>query len=93
MEENRILKTNQKHRYHILRHNNRISGVLLKENVSHIINNHSLLIESLSHTVSLRVINMYTYFIIFFRVLHFYIYKGSYSNIDFKTREKGKHAD
>jgi len=36
---------------------------------------------------------MYTYFILFFRVLHFYIYKGSYSNIDFKTRGKRKHAD
>jgi len=31
------------------------------------------LIEPLSHTLSLRVIHMYTYLILFFRVLHFYI--------------------
>jgi len=43
------------------------------ENLTHIINNHSLLIEPLSQTLLHRVIHMYTYFILFFRVLHFYI--------------------
>ena len=39
MGGNRILKTNQKHRYNIIRHNNRKSEDLLKENVIYIINN------------------------------------------------------
>ena len=84
MGENRILKTNQKHRF-FLRHNHRISGELLKENVTHIINNHSLLIESLSHTLSLRVIHMYTYFI--FPSFALIYTREATLNIDFKTHE------
>ena len=37
MEENRILKTNQKHSYNIIRHQK--SENLLKENVTHKLNN------------------------------------------------------
>jgi len=37
-EENRILKTNQKHSYNIIRHTNRKSEDILKENVTHVNN-------------------------------------------------------
>jgi len=46
---------------------------LLKENVTLIINNQSLLIEPYSHTLSLCVIHMYTYFIFLAYILLFYI--------------------
>ena len=39
MEENRFLKTNQKHSYNIIGHKNKNSEDLLKENVTCIIHN------------------------------------------------------
>ena len=39
MEENRFLKTNQKHSYNIIRHKRQRSEDLLKENVTYKINN------------------------------------------------------
>jgi len=66
MEENRIWKQT-KNTDNIIKLIEYQGNYLRK---THIINNQSLFIEPLSHTISLRVIHMYTYFILFFTLLY-----------------------